>query len=96
MPLIAAIVEQIMKAEILSRVDVDAGATGGLGVAADGVDVPAVAGAAEDEGPEDQQRDRRRSTAYGMPSMGKVGLRLRFWLRKAVMPSRIDRERRRS
>ena len=41
-------------------VDRDTGPAGGLGVAADGVDVPAVAGAGQDEGQHDEEAERQR------------------------------------
>ena len=55
MPETAAMDEQITKTEIRIRVDRDTGAPGRLLVAADRVDVPAVAGAAEHEVPEHEE-----------------------------------------
>ena len=86
----AAIEEQMMKAGDPHPRDVDAGPASSLGVAADGVEVPAEAGAAEDERPEEQEHDHHGQHPRDAADLETVaGLGERFALSSAVMPSTI-------
>ena len=102
MPETAAITEPITNTEMRMRVDADTRPASGLVVAADGVDVPAVAGAAEHERPSATNSTSMTGTTQGTPSSGVCATltslpltdsRRARLVQRAVLVQQVDEQR---